>query len=55
MIGDREHDMYGAKVNGLSSIGVLYGYGDEAELKEAGATWIVKDAKELEELLLGTK
>ncbi len=55
MIGDREHDMYGAKVNVLSSIGVLYGYGDEAELKEAGATWIVKDAKELEELLLGTK
>ena len=55
MIGDREHDMYGAKVNGLSSIGVLYGYGDEAELKEAGATWIVKDAKEIEELLLGTK
>ena len=45
MIGDREHDMYGAKVNGLSSIGVLYGYGDEEELREAGATWIVKDAR----------
>ena len=53
MIGDREHDMYGAKVNGLSSIGVLYGYGDEEELREAGATWIAKDTKELEKLLLG--
>ena len=45
--------MYGAKVNGLSSIGVLYGYGDEKELREAGATWIAKDTKELEKLLLG--
>ena len=32
MIGDREHDIIGAKENGLKSIGVLYGYGDENEL-----------------------
>ena len=37
MIGDREHDVIGAKKNGLASIGVLYGYGDEAELRRAGA------------------
>ncbi|MDY0871808.1 HAD family hydrolase [Dongia rigui] len=37
MIGDREHDIIGARKNGLRSIGVLYGYGDEAELLAAGA------------------
>ena len=31
MIGDREHDILGAKENGIDSIGVLYGYGDRAE------------------------
>ncbi|MBO5936958.1 MAG: HAD family hydrolase [Clostridia bacterium] len=40
MIGDREHDIIGAKENGLKSIGVLYGYGDEAELRNAGADYI---------------
>jgi phosphoglycolate phosphatase len=37
MIGDREHDIIGARKNGLRNIGVLYGYGDEAELLAAGA------------------
>jgi phosphoglycolate phosphatase len=37
MIGDRSHDMIGAKNNGIRAIGVLYGYGTEAELREAGA------------------
>jgi phosphoglycolate phosphatase len=37
MIGDREHDIIGARKNGLRNIGVLYGYGDEAELRAAGA------------------
>lgn len=40
MVGDRRHDIAGARENGLNSIGVLYGYGDEAELKEAGAVYI---------------
>jgi len=38
MVGDREHDILGAKEVGISSLGVLYGYGSEKELKEAGAT-----------------
>ena len=42
MIGDRKHDIMGAKENGLDSIGVLYGYGDEDELREAGATFIAE-------------
>lgn len=37
MIGDRKHDIRAAQRNGLRSIGVLYGFGDEAELREAGA------------------
>ena len=40
MIGDREQDITGAKLNGLDSIGVLYGYGDRPELEAAGATYI---------------
>ena len=37
MIGDRSHDMVGAKNNGMRAIGVLYGYGTEEELLSAGA------------------
>jgi phosphoglycolate phosphatase len=37
MIGDRSHDIVGARSNGMTAIGVLYGYGSEAELKGAGA------------------
>ncbi|MDA9435132.1 HAD family hydrolase [Bradyrhizobium sp. CCBAU 51627] len=37
MIGDRSHDVVGARTNGMTAIGVLYGYGSEAELKDAGA------------------
>ncbi|PFK33503.1 phosphoglycolate phosphatase [Bacillus cereus] len=42
MVGDRKHDIIGANCNGIDSIGVLYGYGSEEELKEAGATYVVK-------------
>ncbi len=41
MIGDREHDIIGAKKVGIDSIGVLFGYGDRNELKEAGVDFIV--------------
>jgi phosphoglycolate phosphatase len=37
MIGDRSHDMVGAKNNGMKGIGVLYGYGSRDELLQAGA------------------
>jgi phosphoglycolate phosphatase len=37
MIGDRSHDMVGAKNNGMKGIGVLYGYGTRDELLDAGA------------------
>ena len=47
MIGDRSHDMIGARTNGITAIGVLYGYGGEAELREAGAHHICATHPEL--------
>lgn len=47
MIGDRKHDIEGAKNNGIDSIGILYGYGDKAELENAGADYIIEDINEL--------
>lgn len=52
MIGDRKHDIIGAKNNHIDSIGVLYGYGNYEELRQAGANFIVKDLNELENLLI---
>lgn len=51
MVGDRQHDIVGAHQNQLKAIGVLYGYGDEAEMKEYQADYIAKDLKELMDIL----
>jgi phosphoglycolate phosphatase len=37
MVGDRRHDVIGAAAHGVPTVGVLWGYGDAAELGEAGA------------------
>ena len=47
MIGDRDQDMTGATVNGLDSLGVLYGYGDREELEGAGATYIAESVEDI--------
>ena len=52
MIGDRKYDILGAKTIGIDSAGVLYGYGDRAELEAAGADYILPAIPDLEELLL---
>lgn len=49
MIGDREHDIIGAKENNLDSIGVLYGYGSRDELKNAGAMFLVEKPLDISE------
>lgn len=51
MIGDRKHDIIGAKKAGLQSIGVLYGYGNYEELSISGASYIVENVEELSTLL----
>ena len=47
MIGDREHDILGAKRNGLDSLGVLFGFGNREELKKAGADYIAETVKDI--------
>lgn len=47
MIGDRAHDIWGAKEVGIDSVGVLYGYGNRAELHEAGATYIAERVEDI--------
>jgi phosphoglycolate phosphatase len=41
LVGDRRHDAEAAAANGLRCVGVLWGIGDEAELRAAGADPIV--------------
>ena len=53
MVGDRKHDVIGARENGVPCVGVLYGYGSRAELTEAGAATLAADLNELTALLLG--
>lgn len=52
MVGDREHDVLGARECGIDCVGVLYGYGSRQELEACKAAWVVDNVKELEELLL---
>lgn len=47
MVGDREHDIIGAKRSGIKSLGVTYGYGTEAELLAAGVDEIADSAREI--------
>ena len=47
MVGDRLHDIVAAKANRLRSIGVLWGYGGQAELQKAGADLIVASPVEV--------
>ena len=51
MIGDRKHDIIGAKENNMLSCGVIYGYGSKKELLEAGADFVVKRPEEIPTLL----
>lgn len=51
MIGDREHDIIGAKKNNMDSIGVLFGYGDRKELESANADYIVSSFEEINGIL----
>ena len=45
MVGDRSYDIEGARCLGIASVGVLYGYGNMAEL--SNADFLAKDVKGL--------
>ena len=51
MIGDRLHDVLGAAMNNVRTIGVLWGFGDRAELEGAGAARTAADPAELPEMV----
>ena len=54
MIGDRRHDILGAKKCGLDGIGVRFGYAEEGELEKAGAAMIADTVEELQRMLLSS-
>ncbi len=47
MVGDREHDIFGARQNGIETIAVEYGYGSQAELDQAQPKLRIKKFAEL--------
>lgn len=51
MIGDRHHDVDGARALGMKSIGVLWGYGSRDELTEAGADAIAEAVADVVDLV----
>ena len=52
MIGDRSHDVLGAKANGMDAIGVTYGYGSREELIAAGARNLCVSPRAILEVIL---
>ena len=51
MIGDRSHDVVGAKTNGINAIGVTYGYGSREELIGAGVRHLCASPRAVLELI----
>lgn len=52
MVGDRFHDVIGAKENGIPSIGVLFGYGDREELECAGVDFVIERPEDILEIIV---
>ena len=52
MVGDRLHDVEGARANGLDCIGVSWGFAAPGELEAAGAAAVVDTAQELAQAVL---
>ena len=52
MMGDRRHDVEGAREYGIDTIGVLWGYGTAEELSTAGAIALAERPRDAGDLLL---
>ena len=52
MIGDRHHDITGAKENELRTVGALWGYGSRQELEDAGADALCEAPKLLHDCIV---
>jgi phosphoglycolate phosphatase len=53
LVGDRHHDIDGARAHGLHAVGVRWGFAEPTELEEAGAHVIVDDVVGLRSILFG--
>ena len=53
MVGDRCHDLIGARENGVDGIGVLFGYGSREELEKENPVYIAENMEMLKNYLLG--
>jgi phosphoglycolate phosphatase len=53
MVGDRLHDVVGARKHGLDCLGAGWGYAAPGELEEAGAVAVYTQVGELQTALLG--
>ena len=51
MVGDREHDILGAKANHVAAAGVTWGYGSAQELTAAGALTLLHEPTNLLDFL----
>ena len=52
MIGDRMHDIEGARLCGLDSLGVYTGFAADGELEAAGATYVFHSIRSMADFLL---
>ncbi len=53
MIGDRRHDLIGARANGVAAGGVLYGYGSREELEREAPAYLFESVADLQMRLCG--
>ena len=51
MVGDRKHDVLGAKEHNIETIGVLYGFGSIEEFEEVNCKYVVSKALDILEIL----
>ena len=52
MVGDREHDVAGARTHGIDTLGAAWGYAPDGELERSGAVGLVGRPDELAEAVL---
>jgi phosphoglycolate phosphatase len=52
MVGDRLHDVVGARAHGVDCLGAGWGYAEPGELEEAGAVAVYSDPGDLRTALL---
>jgi phosphoglycolate phosphatase len=51
MVGDRKHDMLAASANGITTLGVLWGYGSKDELQSVHAEYLISSPQQLNPII----